>query len=340
MDYFGFVKRAYEITKKYRFIWWLGLLAMFAEGGAGGNFYNFNSAGLPADLFNTQTQEKSTQTPVPVLDEPSGVLAKNTGRVLGDSITVAEENFFQTATGIAVIGAIILIIILIALVIMYISHAAKAGLILSVQKLETENKELGFGGGFKAGKVFAWRLIGLKILIGLIILAYFAVVGVPIVLLALFAPWMVALVVGLVIGIPALVLLVPLFIYLGLIDLIGSREMVLKQKRIIASIKSAHRLLHQKLGPAVVVWLVSVLVGIVYSFAILVAVILIGGVLFLIGLMFYFIAEIAMIIYAIIAGLALFVALFIIAGIFTGFVSTYWTLAYLTLSKNTISAHN
>lgn len=341
MDYFGFVKRAYEITKKYRFIWWLGLLAMFAEGGAGSNFYNFNSTSLPTDLFDSKIQEESTPTPVPVLDEPSTAtvqkeppsvaLAENTGRVLGDSV-FAEDFFFTTGVGIAVTMATIILFLLVAFVVIYVSHSARAGLILSVQKLEEEKKELGFAGGFRAGRPFAWRLVGLRILIALIVLSYFMIIGVPITLLALFAPWMVALIIGLLIGIPALILLIPFIIYLGLIDLVGSREIVLKQKDIIDSIKDSHRLLHRKLGPAVVSWLVSVLIGIVYSFALLVAILVVGGVLFLVGFLFYLAVPIVAVIYAVIIGLAVFAALFIIAGIFTGFVSTYWTLAYRALS--------
>ena len=51
MDYSKIIGRAWAITKKYRWLWWLGLLALFAEGSVSmpGSFFDSGNSGSGTD---------------------------------------------------------------------------------------------------------------------------------------------------------------------------------------------------------------------------------------------------------------------------------------------------
>lgn len=132
MDYGAIVKRSWDIVKKNRFLWWLGLLALGAESGSGfGGFPGGGGGGgyaPPTDYENHDTSQ------------PLVMLEKAKSKVLGASDN-AVTNDFRTAVSwlgdhwLAVL-IISIILTLIYVLIMYIAESAKAGLILSVALIE------------------------------------------------------------------------------------------------------------------------------------------------------------------------------------------------------------
>ena len=98
MDYGAVLRRAWQITWTYRFLWALGLLAMFTEGGGGGGFGggNFNIPTMPSSQ-----KEKHEQTgallPLPALAEIPGRLRAGLPALQGEFDPEEMAEWFEEA---------------------------------------------------------------------------------------------------------------------------------------------------------------------------------------------------------------------------------------------------
>lgn len=323
MDYGAIIKRSWEITKKYRFIWWLGLLAILAEGGMSG----FN--GADPNLFDNLVSPTPTAISIyqPKGETKTKVLSDTTEQIASK----AKNYDSYSALGIAIftILAIALFIIL-----LYISYSASAGLILSAERLETSNVSLGFQKAFHQGRNYAWRLFALRLLPALLILIIGGIIMTPLLILvatnSLSAGYIISSILLIIAGI---ILIIPLAIYLSIVILLGSRHLVIKNGRIVKSLKEGHLVFMRNFGKSLIVWLIFIGLGLGYAFIILIAGAIAGGTLFLFGLLIFLLFKaMGAIIYGVLAFLILLAAVLIIGGIFTGFISVYWTLSYRALS--------
>ena len=76
-------------------------------------------------------------------------------------------------------------------------------------------------------------------------------------------------------------------------------------------------------------------IGIGFGIALLMAILIVGGLLLAIGFGVWLASPLITIGYGIVAGLALFIAILIISGIYNSFTSSVITLTYLNLTKKT-----
>jgi uncharacterized membrane protein YjgN (DUF898 family) len=130
--------KAWEYIKKYRALWYLGLLAALAGGGSGvGNFSNFdNIKGGSSNISN--------------------IFSQISNWISGHGPEVA---------------VLVVALILICLIIFFASYSARAGLVYSVNKAESGEGKPEFHSAFHTGQKYFWRLLGLSILIAIMIFA-------------------------------------------------------------------------------------------------------------------------------------------------------------------------
>lgn len=128
MDYGQIVTKAFRTIWRYKYLWWLGLLATFAgEGGVGFP----NPSGLE-DLKGAEFRE--------VTD--------------------------WIAANLALLISLAVVVGLIMLVLFFIGVIAKGGLIAAVNKIQ-RGEPTWFGDGFRAGVAAFWRMLGVTLAISL-----------------------------------------------------------------------------------------------------------------------------------------------------------------------------
>jgi len=326
MDYGKIIARAWEITKKYRSLWWLGLLAGFAEEFGGGVPSGSGwKTGSSPEIENFQGTEAV-----------SGV-ADRLPQVLGTATSSATDSTTQIINWIGnypyLFVLIILISILLYVLLSYIGNAARAGHYLSVEEIEAKSKELGFGKAFNLGQKFAWRLFGQSWFGALVIIAVLiglaVIVAIPILLGGQDSTPAIAITISL--GIIALLAFIAFAIAFGIILRFAARAMVLRNLGIIESINFGKNILQKRLSNTLLVWLIevglSIAIMIGLFITILLVILLLGGVA--VGL--WFLNKIVFGAYVGIAVLALFVGFATLSGILNSFMSSYWTLSFRAL---------
>ncbi|MCX6811389.1 MAG: hypothetical protein NT039_01705, partial [Candidatus Berkelbacteria bacterium] len=218
MDYFGIVKKAIILPWKYRFLFWLGVLATFASGGGGSGLnYSGNSANFQ-DLFNKQKDESS------ILIQPLKNIAP---RVLGES-----TNRFQDwlSSYWFVIALVILVLLLVFITLWIFGMFARAGIIRSVPRLE-KGESSNFFEALWDGKRFFWRFIGATVLLVLFFLVLIGVlVGIAIPL------FLISVIVGFIWLVPAIIIFIIVAIYVGIIAQFWLRHIVIEDKGVIATL--------------------------------------------------------------------------------------------------------
>lgn len=330
MDFGQIIKRAWELTKHNRFLWWLGILAFFTEGAS--SFSSSVPRSIPAFTDHTE-QSISSLLPRATADSVSlEPVAKTTADSVTNSLFSSPENILRVVIIAAVIISLFLILI-------YLSCSAKAGLILSTNELEEKNKALGFAKAFHQGKQFVWRLFGMGLFVALMMLFVITCVTIPLIILYVVGHNSTSMMITLVLAVILFVILfIMIAIYLGVLMKFAERVLVLQDYGILKSLHTAHHIMRLELGNALLTYLISIalslLTGVVLFFGLFIA----GAILFGIGALIYFLVHTAgAVIYGIIVGLAFLTALFIVNGLITAFISSYWTLSYRTLDY--LSAH-
>jgi len=299
--------KALDYIKKYRALWYLGILAAMTEGGAGANFSGLNNS------------------------------ASNSGG-LSDSMQSSMDSVFNWISNNRLeVGIILFGFFLISLVILYISYSARAGLIHSINKAESGDKKPEFHQAFHAGQKYFWQFLGLTLLVSLMVFAVvFVLIGVIatfVILVASVSLWF--LIIAIPVGLLLILGIVVLAIYLNWIMLLAYREIVIGNKKIVASISAARELIHHNFMNIVLAWLIQTAVGVVVGIVMAIVTLAVGGILFAIGVGLYFAGGIsATLVYGAFAAL-IFVALtLVLAGIVNSYYSTYWTIVYRKLVES------
>ena len=344
MNYSFLLSRSWQIIRKHHFLWWLGLLAMFTEGGGGGAHFN---GSLPSNAFPGSQQQHhgsspwSHSSPAPPLLPRLDHLARPRVAAGGPDLT-GVENWLRSAwtrvqpfLPLVILGAVLLF--LLWLILLYFSYAAQAGLILSVQALEEQQVALGFARALGLGRPFVWRLFGMGLLLAFGLLLLLAIFAAPVVALALVGHKLPAAIVGAVLlGVGVLLLFIVVAAYLSLLTRVAARRIVLAGAGVMDALAAAHELVLGRLGPVLVAWLLGIAVALGYGIAVTLALVIVGGVLTGIGFVVYLQAHtVGVIIYAVPVGAALLACLCVVGGAFTGYLSTYWTLVYRALLGQT-----
>lgn len=300
------VLKSFDYIKKYRALWYLGILAALTEGGsAGGNFSGFNNS----------------------TSSGSGELSSSMQSSLDKFINWVSNNQAE-------IVVIILAGFVISLIILYVSYSARAGLIYSVYRAESGDKKPEFHAAFHAGQKYFWRFLGLTLLIALMVFAVIfmliGVIAVFAVLVASVSLWF--LIIAIPIGLLLILGIIVLAIYLNWIMFLAYREIIISRKRIVASIAAARELVHHKFTDVALAWLIQAAIGVVAGIAMAIVLLVVGGTLFAIGVGVYFAGGLtAVVIYGVLAAIIFIALALLLGGILNAYYSTYWTLVYTKL---------
>lgn len=303
MDFGRILRRSWELTIGHRWLWWLGILAAFTEGTTG------SIARFPTTVPGSA---------------PTGAGP--------DPLTHLIQTWTTTDTQIAIgLGVVLLLVVL---VFAYLSFAADAGLIQSVDQLEVDGTSLGFGPAFHRGRAFVWRLFGLNLLMGVLALTPLGLLAGILVGLYGALSHGTPLAIGLVLlGLIGLLVWLVFVFYLSIVQRLAQRGIVLHGQRIVAAVRGAMTLVRDQVGSAAVTLLVLVGVGLLVGLGLIVALFVVLAVLIALGALIYLATKtVGTIIYGGIALLALTAALIVWSGIYTTFLSSYWTLSYRALA--------
>ncbi len=316
MDFGEVLTKAWKITWKFKILWIFGILASCGTG----NRANFN--------FNSGS---GTNTP------------------LGESPTLPpglEDNLFKFAqffTNPAVIAAFISVFCILVLATIFFSIMGQIGLIKGSADADAGTERLGFGELWKSGLQYFWRFLGLSLLIGSpVLLIYLALVaaGIGAFLVAAsgsednpfsaMAPALLAIIPVICVLACAIFLLA---ILLSFLSPQAERAIIIENEGVISGLRRGWNVLTKNIGPILIVWLITVVIGIVA-----------GVVIALPILMIVFPAVIATVLGGnnvsytplIIAGLCIVAYLpvsLVLNGILQTYVQSVWTLTYLRLTK-------
>jgi hypothetical protein len=342
MDYGKIIGRAWEITKKYRWLWWLGLLALWAEGFATAptNMFDSNNGIVPTDQTNQSDLFQRFMPATPASGDQSASIFNLFPKIHAASdaaITNAQykEEMQKIATYFAdniwIAALIIIFMIAIGLLIAYISYSAKAGLILSVKNIEATKKELGFKKAYHEGRDYVWKLFGQDVVVGLIIGFAFALLA-----LLCFLPWIISptdssILYGILLGVILILPAIVATIYIGILLKTASRAIVIDKMGIFDSIAHSQKIVRNNLGNVIVLWLIQVGISLAVSLILMLFVFFIVIIMVLAGAISALASPLLGAVIISILLVAIIAALLFASGVFNTFLSSYWTLTYRAL---------
>jgi hypothetical protein len=324
MDHLKILKRAWEITWRYRALWVFGVLLALTTsrgGGNGGAQYNINGD----NLAFWGRDFSIPQAP------PPEIVAQIVGALI--------------AVGVA-LACLILVLIVVSIVARYVAETA---LIRMVDDHEETGEKRKVGQGIRMGwSRAAWRLFLIDLLIGLPVALAFILLF----LLAL-APlllWTTKSTAAGAVGTVATIGLVVLFVLLAIV--VGvvltllmrffHRACVLEELGVVEAIRRGYRMVREHLRDVAIMWLIMVGIGLGLAVAMIVVVILLvalgavlGGLPALLvgGLSSLALKGAAPWILAAAVGLPIFLLVVVLPSLFLGgvievFKSSVWTLTY------------
>ena len=296
MDYLGIFKKAYQITLKHRFLWIFGIL--------GGGYGGMRMANISSFSGDSASWDK----------------------IAGQSASVSWETFWPQYG--ALILSLALVFIIFGIVALFFNIVSQAALIGSANKLAVSEKS-DFADGFMVGWHNFWRVLAVGLSFMVLCIAAVAVWIIPTIVLA--GTGFVALAV--IWGILFFLVFLAFMVLIVIISPYALRVVVLRKLGIIQSIREGLHLVRDHLGKVIIMYLLLILANMVIGAAIVVAIILVGLVLFGVGYMFYLVTPILALIYGIIAAIAFLVAFFALGGAYGAFTSSVLTLTYRELAK-------
>lgn len=296
MDYWAILKRAWQITWRYKALWVLGLFA----GASGGTFGG--AGGRSGTGYRTGREDLSR---------------------LSSQVTGWVEAHLPLVIA---AGALLA---LLALVFWVLSIAAQAGLVYGANEA-AEGRRPSLGSCWRAGFKRWGRVFMIGVLVGLPVVVVALVVGAIVAavvaggLLAPAAERTVALLVGACLGLPLVVaLIVVLAVALGIVYQLALRYGVLADATFGQALVAAWNDLFSRRG-AVVFWLVMLLPGFAYA--------AVAGALvvpFAVIAVLLFMRDLVVAAAAVLVGAGL--ALVVPSAVYSTFASSAWTLFFRTL---------
>lgn len=297
MDYGGIVKEAWRVTWRYKILWIFGLFVGAGSGSTGGSS-NYSTSG---DEF-----PGGTSALPPEFAE------------FGSQVTRwAEAN-------IALLISLAVVLVLVGIVLWIVSVAARGGLIHLVSEAE-DKREVRAGAGWSAGFARWWSMFGVRFVLYL----PFAIVIFVILMLTLL-PWLVSsastsntLLPGLFGACGAVIVLFLVLVVLGfvvgLIAEFAERHVMLDGQGTLESIGAGWRDLRAHFKDVLLMWLLTLVIGVAYGIVILIAFVILG-----VTSVFAFLATGPC--GGSLVALALFSLLLVPGAIYGTFISALWTI--------------
>ncbi len=307
MNYGDLIRDAVRVSWRNKYLWFFGFFA----GGVGSSFGGNVPSG--AGNFDGGGPEQSG-TPG---------LAAQLGPGLFDNVALLVALF-------VVIGLIVLLFLALTL----ISQGALAENVAAIDRGEGRR----FGSGWRAGLGNIWRVLGYYVVYLLITLGLLVAVGVPLGLLvgvtfAVTQSVAARVIVAVLAALLGIVALIVVFIPLSIIGQYALREIVVRRTGIFASFGGGYRIFRRDIGRSLLLWLINLLLGIGVTIAAVLALGIVGLVLFLPTILLAF-AEMstAAVVAGVVAGVILLPIFLAVSGATGAFFHSYWTLAYLRLT--------
>jgi hypothetical protein len=297
MDYGEILGTAWKTIWKHKVLWIFGILAGCARGGGGGG--TGGGSGWRNNLDSGSSASPEIQR-----------YMANIGQWIVNNLWV-------------VVALALLFVVLIILAI-FLGTIGRIALIRGVFRVDGGAERLAFGELFQESRAFFWRVFGLSIAVGLA----FLIVLAPIIAVGALTAG-----VGFLCLLPVICLLVPLAWIAGVIVQQADVAIVTEDLSLMDGARRAWILAKKNLGPLLIIWLITVVIGFV------------GGILIALPVLIVVIP--AAIAFAagggqfsttplIIGGLCLVVYLPILLvanGILTAYLQSVWALTYLRLTK-------
>lgn len=300
MPYWELVTRSFRISWRHKYLW---LLALFA-GETGGGF-NFSASAPPRTNGNNNAPDLAA-----INQQISHWLVENAGLIV-----VASA-----------------LIILLAVAFFVLAAVCEGAVVRAAAEHDAE-RQFGLSWAWRTGRATMGAMIRLRLLLiafGLPVLAVFLALALG--LVAAIAGRNGAAIVGLVlIGILFLLTTFVYLVALSFIGRLGARAVVLEQLGATAALTRGYRLLTKRLGRVLLVWLVSIVVGIALGigFAIVGAILVAPAVIIAIGA--YASGSSVWWLVIVLAVLILLPVVLVIQAFMAAQSSTYWTLAFRRL---------
>jgi len=308
MNYGDIIRDAFRITLRNRYLWFFGFFA----GGTGTNFVGRVPSG--GGNFNFDDFQRSGAG-------LSGLTAQ-VGQGLSETV---------------LIFGVVVVVLLIALFFIILAIISQGALADSVAALD-RGQVRRFGSAFSSGTGNFWRVLGYFVVFFLVGLGLLVVIGIPVALLiggtfAATQSVVARVAVALIVGIPAILLLIAVFISLSIIGQYALRDIVVRRERVLGSVGSGYSLYRRNLGRSLLLWLIHLGLSIGIGIAFILLLLIVGLVLALPAIVLAVAGyTTAAIIAGVIAGLILLPLLLVATGAIGTFSHAYWTLAYLRLT--------
>lgn len=308
MNYGEIIRRAWDITKKYKYLWIFGfILALFGGRGSGGGGIEYT--------FRGEDLQKAPLIVQQFLFGPQSILRNNIYLII--------------------LGVMFLTIF--ALAGLVLSIIAEGGLIGCVRDVES-NEKSSLIDGFKIGAHYFWRMLGKNLLIflvvSIVILFFILLFMIPFFSLSSSSNYR-FLWFTIPLFIIFIIFMIPIGVFITILNDYSSRFIVIKNNGIIRSIKNALRLIFSNFKHTIVIALILFGIGILIGIILFIMFLIIGGPVALLGFSLYRAGAIPpLVILAVIAVLFLIVLSVIINGIRMTFASSVWTLTFLKLIED------
>lgn len=298
MDYFGIIKKAYEINKKNRFLWIFGILI----GGMGGGVSSFNYQTPSPDTTRWEQTVNSAQ------------------------FTQKIADFWANFGNMVIIGGVILL--LVCLLFFILNIISRGALVGSVNRID-KGEKADFQTGFRIGWHNFWRIWGVMIIYLLFVLASLCLLVIPTCLLVIGQFYALAVAWGILMFFVCLAF----WLLISLISPYSLIVVILENLNVWDSIRESLHLVRRNLLEIIFVYLIMLAITIAYGVAIFLAFLLIGALGFAIGMALWLASVWTAVIYGCVLGLFLIAALIVINGAFKSFYSTVLVLTYNRLKK-------
>ncbi len=320
MDFGEVLGKAWKIVWKFKVLWIFGILASCGTR-SGGNV-NFNNS------YRTSGNGFPGSTP----NLPPAVL---------DALNRFARLFENPQFIWEFIAAIIAVICVIVLVEIVLGTIGRVGLIKGIWEADEGAERLTFGGLWSRSMPFFWRVFWMSVLVALPFFIFFLIIGAAFVLALI--PMMGNNTAGAGIAfltlLPVLcVLFCVVFILavvIGFVVRMGENAIVVENQPLLGGFRRGWDVLVKNLGPILIIWLITVVIGLVAGVVIALPLLI---VLFPVFLAFFSSGFTGNISYTplIVAGLCIVayipVSLFL-NGILMTYIQSVWTLTYLRLTK-------
>lgn len=252
MDHMKVLKRAWQIVKKYRTLWWIGLLLVLAGGGLGAG----SGSGAPG------SSGTGWRTSAPQGGQPFGPMPD------WPNMPNWEQIWAGIAAAVAVIVSLVLVLaclgIVLSVALAILRYVTRTSLIKMVNGYEETGEEVGFSAGLRMGwsrSAFHLFLLDLMVTVPVALAMILLIVPLGLLVYAAFAggePRVVLGVLAILAVVPVILLGIALGIVLKPIRELAYRTIVLEELGVWEGFKATLALVQRHLGPAALQWLILV----------------------------------------------------------------------------------